>query len=348
MLNNALDSYDPADKASERLEAKIRLLEGKNKVLNSRLTKALEVRDKLEATLEARAQLGEVERLLAKPVGEKSKRKHKGIAVVHWSDWHVGEVVSKAKTNGKNEFNPTVCKRRVEKLAEGTVKLIRLLQQDITIDETVLILGGDFITGYLHPELAETNSMGPVEETYFAQQQLIKAIEILVESVTCKKFRVVCHRGNHGRTTKKMQFKNDFETSHETLMYWNIRDAFNENRIDWVIPESEIVYTEMTKGKFIRSSHGHQIRYNGGVGGLLVPGTRWRLKQDETQKAIQTFIGHFHQDNWMTGLSVVNCLKGWDEYAQAFGFAYTPPSQKICLYDCKREVFTFNCPIFCD
>lgn len=332
------------------LELKLRSAQAQAKILKSKLERSEKHNLILEDTFAKYAQLSTNEKICLRPVKPRlNKSKQSGIAVIHWTDWHVAEVVTKSRTNGLNKFNPEVCKSRVDKLIDSSVHLTRLHRTDFQIDEIVLILGGDFITGYLHPELEQTNAMGPVEECYFALDLLANAVASFYEAVKPIKLRVVCHRGNHGRSTPKMQFKNDDMTSFESLVYWVLRDRLSyEPKIEFVINQGSITYTELTKGTFIRSAHGHQIRFGGGIGGLLVPGNRWVLKQNETKKSVMTFIGHFHQYNRMRGLLVSGSLKGWDEYAQEFGFPFEPPSQSFELFDCQRKCFVTSSPIFCE
>lgn len=335
--------------AADRLELKNRELAAKNKVLAAKVVRAEKKTIELEAVFSDFAQLKAVEKVKRTPVKRRPGKKNEAIAVIHFTDWHVAEIVSKSKTNGLNSFNPEICKQRVNGLVGETIALIRLHQKTIKIENIVLILGGDFVTGYLHPELEQTNSMGPIEESYFAIELLTDAISEIYQIVKPKKIRVICHRGNHGRTTKKMQFKNDFETSYETLIYWVIRDRLKSlEKIEFVVDPSSVTYTELIPGYSIRSIHGHQIRYNGGVGGLLVPANRWILKQQQTRQAILTILGHFHQYNKMKGCLVSGSIKGWDEYAQEFGFEFEPPTQSFELFDIQRRSFVSASPIFCE
>ena len=318
------------------------------KILKSKLSNSQFRTLELEGLLERYANLSAVEKYTKKPLQARKTSKHSGIAVIHWTDWHVAEIVQKSKTNGFNKFNPEICRQRVNALIEGTIKLVRLHRRDIEINELALILGGDFTTGYLHPELEQTNAMGPIEECYFAIELLEKGISDVFYTLKPKRLRVICHRGNHARTTRKMQYKNDFETSYETLIYWILRDRLSHESIEWVIDKNAICYTELMPGFNIRSFHGHQVRYSGGVGGLLVPMNKWVLKQNQTKKAVMSYAGHFHQYNQMKGIQVTGTLKGWDEYAMEFGFEYEPPSQSFNLFDCKRQMFTSSWPIICE
>jgi len=325
-----------------------RRLENKLRIAKANERRALDRAEELEATVEAFAELGAAQTIGSQPMRKRKGAKRHGIAIVHWTDWHVAEVVSKNKTNGLNKFNPEICQKRVDALAQSTVKMLRLHRQDIVIDEVLLVLGGDFVTGYLHPELEQTNAMGTAEEAQFAIELLSGAINTFFEHGDPKKLRIVCHRGNHGRTTKKHQFKNDYETSRESLVYWSLRQRIQDDRIEWIIPESDVFYTTLVRGCDVRTCHGHQIKYGGGVGGLLVPANRWVLRQNSTKPAILTMMGHFHTRNIMSGIAVAGSIKGWDEYAMAHGFAYEPPTQSFMLFDVGRKQITASWPIFCE
>ncbi len=299
-------------------------------------------------TLDQFANLSEQERVAARPIHNQAKRDstHSAIALIQWSDWHVAEVVQKSKTNGRNAFNPEICKQRVNQLVENTLALIDLNRSHVRIEEMVLVLGGDFITGYLHEELAQTNAMGVTQEVNFARELLEGSVGTLLASADMKKIRVVCLRGNHGRTSRKIQFKNDYETSYESLLYWTLRDRLSGDGVEWIVPETDVSYTTLTKGSDLRCIHGHQVKYQGGIGGIAVPLTRWIVRQDQTRKAVMTMLGHFHTFNPASSHAICGCLKGWDEFAQSHGFTFEPPSQLFMLFDCKRQHVTARYPIF--
>jgi regulator of replication initiation timing len=336
------------DKKIAVLEREVSAARGQVNSLRKDNKRLVERNQTLAETLDQFANLSEQERIEARPIHQQAKRdsKHSAIAIVHWSDWHVAERVYKSKTNGRNAFNPEICKARVHQLVENTLSLIDVNRSHVAIDEMVLVLGGDFVTGYLHEELAQTNAMGVTEECYFAQSLLEGAVGTLLASADMKRIRIVCLRGNHSRTTRKMQFKNDFETSHETLIYWNLRDRLSGDGVEWVIPQADVSYTTLVKGVDLRVIHGHQVKYGGGVGGIAVPLTRWIIRQDQSRKAIATMLGHFHTFNPSALFSICGSLKGWDEFAQSHGFAFEEPSQLFMLFDCKREHLTARYPIF--
>jgi len=271
-----------------------------------------------------------------------------GVAVAMWSDWHVAERIERQKVRGLNAFSPNIARKRAAKCADSTLRLFRHVRESYSVDTLMLYLGGDFITGYLHPELAQTNYMGPIEEGRFAEELLIGCINKLAEENGIKKLRIVCQRGNHGRTTPKMQYKNDFETSYETWIYAHLASLFKSPRIDWDIPQSDVHCVEVLPDWRMRVFHGHQVKYNDGIGGIGIPLNKWESKQDITRACAHNLMGHYHtymEGNTRTTLN--GSLKGYDEYAASAGFPYQDPLQAFLLIDADRRMVAQRMPIFC-
>jgi hypothetical protein len=272
-----------------------------------------------------------------------------GVVFVNWSDWHVAEVVDPTKVNRLNAYNPEIARERAHKCANSTVRLWRHIRKSYSVDSMVLFLGGDFITGYLHDELTQTNAMAPVEETRFASQLLSEALTLIASEKSIKNLRIVGIRGNHGRTTKKMQFKNDYETSYESWLYWGLQEKFHDGkRILFDVPKSDIHVVDVTPSYRLRLYHGHQIKYNDGVGGLTIPLNKWQSKQDRIASANFNMMGHYHTYSIPNSTTILNgALKGFDEYAASHGFPFQEPLQTFALLDVERGIIAQHLPIFC-
>jgi hypothetical protein len=186
--------------------------------------------------------------------------------------------------------------------------------------------------------------MGPVEEAYYAYELLGSAIQTIANCKKAGHLTVVCSRGNHARTTKKMQYKNDDSTSFESFIYWTLRDKFPE--VDFVINSSDISYVRLSRRFTCRFIHGHQIRYGGGVGGISVPLKKWIHKQQDTRHADYTVLGHFHTRQIGTDYLINGSTKGYDEFAQSHGFAFETPQQSFFLVDHDYNMVTTANPIF--
>lgn len=275
------------------------------------------------------------------------RKTSQAVPIIQWSDWHVEERIEKATTHGKNEYNPSIAEKRVKKLVQNTIKLIRKEKQDVHIEELVLCLGGDFINNYLHEHDVQMNFLTPIEAVLFARKLLRQAIETLAEYAGVKKIRVVCIRGNHGRITKRMQSSNDYKMNYEAIIYNILAQDFDDRMFDWYIPESELGYIQVYN-KVIRAYHGHQIFYQGGVGDLGIPTNKAIMKWDKTTKANWNLMHHYHSF-WMPtrNCSLNGSLCGWNSYAASIGAPHEPASQTIHLLDSKRG-FTVRTPIDCD
>lgn len=278
----------------------------------------------------------------------KPKKKNEATAIIQWSDWHCDEVVEFETTNGLNEFNKDIAKRRVFKLAENTVKLLDSQRSAVDIENVVLHLGGDAIGGYIHPELQQTNSMSPLQGIFYAKDLTVSAIEYLLSNGNIKNLIVVTSRGNHPRLTPKMQYANDYSMNLETFLYWSLADYFkNDKRVVFKIEQSELSYLTIYD-KVLRFFHGHQIRFQGGIGGLTVPLYKAIHRWNSNIKAYYNFMCDKHTYSTPTPDCQVNgSLKGYDAFAVSHGFSFQPPLQSFTLLDSKRGI-TIRAPIFCE
>jgi hypothetical protein len=271
------------------------------------------------------------------------------IPIIQWSDWHIEEKVDRRKTQGRNEYNLDIAQKRAEKCAESTVKMIRHASKFGHVNSMLLVLGGDFITGDIHEELAETNLLGPAEACVLAMELLSMGLATIAAEKYLKRIHILGLVGNHGRTTKRMQFKNGTEKSFESIIYSFLQKRFTGDRFQFTIPKGGVEVLPVTKSFKIRAFHGHQVKYQGGIGGLTVPITKWIHRQDQSNPADFNLVHHWHQYGLPTPRCLCNgSLKGWDEYAAEHGFPYEPPQQAGCILDVDRNRITEVFPVFCE
>jgi hypothetical protein len=206
----------------------------------------------------------------------------------------------------------------------------------------------------IFPELAETNSMAPIEEARFAKRLIGAVLDHLREHSGVKRFTVVCSRGNHGRLTKKKQFKNSAGTNLESAIYWDLADRYTEKQgWTWRIPPSGLAYFDIRNPDgtswTCRGYHGEQCKYQGGVGGLTIPLNKLQARWDKTTRADFNLMGHFHTFSRPNSTTLLNgSLKGFDEYALELGFPYEPPIQTLAIYDPRWRMVTTVHPLFAD
>ena len=230
----------------------------------------------------------------AKPVALTNSvkgKKHDATMVVLLSDVHCEEVVRSEQVNGLNAFDLDVCEKRLIELQQRFFTMLEHERSLTKIDRVVIWLGGDLISGMIHPELAEENSLHPLAATRWIGERLRAFIDAAADSV--KEIVVATSCGNHGRTTEKLR-TNEADTSYEHHLYLTMRAAERRKNVHWQIGEGHLNYVNLD-GFRIRFCHGHAVRFQGGIGGIHVPLNKAIAAWDATERADLTCLGHWHQ-----------------------------------------------------
>lgn len=276
---------------------------------------------------------------------ERLKSSGKGVAQLIWSDWHCEEKVDPAQVAGLNAYSPDVFSARVKALLQHTVLMLEHARELCTIQRLVIWALGDFITGYIHEELKKSNYMAPTEAALMFQDQLHSALKFL-RAETKLPILVVCKVGNHGRTTEKMQAKDQHVNSFEWLAFKTAERWFQVPGVEWIVEPGYHTYLDIN-GRWYCGHHGHAIRYKGGVGGIYVPIAQKQMRWNRTKPAYRYMMGHLHQYTPMTDCIVNSSLIGYSEYSIQNGFAYEPPSQSLTIDAASRgAIYTER--VFCD
>ena len=272
--------------------------------------------------------------------------KSEAVAIAVLSDTHVEESVEPQWVNGLNKYNLDIAKKRHDQFFEKVVKLLRKEQKDVTINELVLGLLGDHITGRIHEENLEICLLRPVDAIIFSQDLIESGIKFLLDHSTVK-ITVICKTGNHARITRRIHSSTQQGNSLEWSMYHNLRSRFKEEeRIKFVIDDGYHTYTDIL-GTTLRWHHGHAIRYQGGVGGLTIPLHKAIHNWNLTRHADVDILGHFHDYITMRRFVVNGSLIGYNAYALSIKAEYSPPTQSFFLIDKKRGK-TVHIPILFD
>ena len=257
-----------------------------------------------------------------------------GVPVAMWSDWHFGEVVDPNQINGMNEFNLEIAERRIRRLVTSTVNLLRNHVVNPQYPGIVINLGGDMMSGDIHEELSESNDKEMMPCLLDLFSILVWAIGVMADEFG--KVFVPCVTGNHGRNTRKPRAKGRNFTNFDWLLYQFLARHFEgDKRIQFFIPDGPDALYQVA-GHRILLTHGDQFRGGDGMIGAAGPIIRGNKKKLARNSAIDLdfdtmIIGHWHQRMALPGLIVNSSLKGYDEYANTFNFAYEPPSQELFL-----------------
>jgi len=282
------------------------------------------------------------------PAGPKSRGRNRGLPVLVCSDWHTEEVVDPKTINYRNEYNPAIAERRIAYLFEGAAWMLEQWSGGWDIDEMVVGLLGDLISGYIHDELLEGNAMSPVEAVLFAQGLAERGLLYLLERCPqLKRITVPCCFGNHGRTTQRRRVATAAANSFEWLMYRSLEKRFaDDERIDVRVANGAHLYSDLY-GLKVRWTHGDDVRYYGGVGGLSIPLKKAHQAWASFEPVDLTILGHYH--TYVDyGFAVANgSVIGFNPYALSIKGEWEPPRQAMFLVDEEwgKRLVT---PIYCD
>jgi hypothetical protein len=273
----------------------------------------------------------------------KSNKSSEATAFAVASDWHIEETIDPDTVNGLNEFNLDIAEERIETFFKSVLRLTDIERAGTDIDNLVLCLLGDYISGYIHEELMENNSMSPVEAIVWVQEKIITGINTLRKHGNFKKIIIPCCYGNHGRTTNKSRISTGAKNSFEWLMYKWLSQVITDG-VEWQVATGYHTYINVY-GKTIRLHHGDGLRYQGGVGGLTIPVEKAIASWNKGRVADLDVFGHWHQmqqnPKWISNGSII----GYGPYALSIKAPYEPPQQTYFLFDSKRGR-TGTWPIF--
>jgi hypothetical protein len=299
----------------------------RDKIEEARFKRLLEAHERLQRAFQAKTTL------MSSSPQTHVIRPHKGSGgeatiVALLSDTHLEETVKPENTNGLGKYNLTIAEQRFDQYFRVLLHLIELEQKNTRIDTLVLALLGDYISGDIHDELLETCSLQPMQAVIKAQDWIASGIDYLLKNSKLT-IILVCHSGNHARTTKKTRHTTEPGHSLEFLMYNNLRQLYrHEKRTTWIVPESYLSYVDIYDTK-IAFHHGHNVKYAGGVGGITISMNKAIAQWNRSQRADIYCCGHFHSV-FDGGQFVVNgSMIGYNAFAVAIKAAYERPAQII-------------------
>jgi len=288
------------------------------------------------------------DRKAKEPAEPKTAKRGTATAILVLSDWHVEEPVRLETVNGINEYNLTVAERRINAVFERALMLLDDSRHLAKIDELVVAVLGDLISGWIHEELREINLLAPLPATMFAADLLERGLLTLQKHAKVSRIIVPTCHGNHGRTTDKMRSDMAAETSYEYNLYLHLRKRLEKHRkIHWQIGQGYHNYLDV-QGYPIRFHHGDALQFNGGVGGVTISANKAVAQWDKGTKAYLDVWGHFHHfipyGKWIQNSSVI----GYGARGVRIKVdPNEPPRQTFIVIDKKRGL-TRALPVFCD
>lgn len=264
-------------------------------------------------------------------------------AIVAASDWHVGESVLPSTVNGRNKYDLTVAERRIKRFFQ---KIPVYVERYVPMaKDLVLWAGGDFITGYIHEELQESNSCSPAEEVLHFMDWWNAGINFLLRE--CKQRIIIpTSFGNHGRTTQKIRISTGAFNSYEWLAYHMLERQTRTNpRVKYKIADGYHNYVEL-HGRKVRFHHGDAIKFGGGIGGVHIPIRKAIAQWNKAEAADLDVLGHWHSAIDGGSYVVNGSVIGYGAYSLRIKADYEPPIQAFMVFD-KRFGLRQVTRIFC-
>ena len=318
--------------AEERLKVEIAKLKASEKEVQL-LSKRLEVFDGLTG----------IKKSVWKP---KSSAKHgSATAVVLLSDLHVEEGVDPKKVNWLNEYNLEIADASLKEVFQRSLKLLNHERQLVNIKDMVIHVGGDEISGFIHDELVEGNSLSPLAACRWVQERLENGIRFLLENGELDSVKIVTSYGNHGRTGPKRRIATGAENSFEHNMYLAMRASMEHPNLSWQIGDGYLNYLDI-QGYTCRFHHGDALRYHGAIGGITTTVEKAIRCWDQQVRADFSFCGHYHQHRSGPKWVMNGSLIGYNPYAIEIKAEFEEPSQTFCVID-KDRGMTVVKKIFC-
>jgi hypothetical protein len=149
-----------------------------------------------------------------------------------------------------------------------------------------------------------------------------------------------------------MPHKRVAQTNLDSILYDKLRDRLGSSKhYTFVITTGTDIRYRLFHHRFLLT-HGHQWKGGDGIIGALGPIARgdkkYRARNSQIGRDYDTLVcGHYHTYMVPPGIIVNGSLKGYDEYAYAWGFPFQPPIQALWLTHPKHGLTCFW-PIYAD
>ena len=287
--------------------------------------------------------------------------KHAQTVVAPLSDTHIGESVNSDQMVDLNTYDFNIFNRRLYGWASQLLNLVSYRRNIAKVDDLIVPMLGDMISGDIHEELARSNISNCMEQMIRGANLIAQALMFLAPHF--KNILVPCVVGNHGRMTRKPPMKDKYMDWDYMMYQWVATFCKNQENITFEIPKSFIHVFSIYDNRIL-IMHGDSVSGGGSNTSITRAITNLRgvlqykknLKaelgiQDEIVHFDSAMIGHFHRIDEIdigTGeLHICGTMKGPDEFALQRLHAATKPKQLVTYWHPKygyigKEVIYIN------
>ena len=285
------------------------------------------------------------------------------VVVAPLNDLHIGDNVNLEQMSGLNSYDIDIFNRRLYGWTTQLLNLVALRRNVAPVDELIIPMLGDMVSGDIHEELARTNIDNCMQQMIRGANLIAQALMFLAPHF--KTIKVPCVVGNHGRMTRKPPMKDKYMDWVYMLYQWVAAYLQNQKHITFSIPKAFINSFEVGNSNIL-IMHGDSISGAGSNQAIAkgVTGLRAFLQFRTTlEDAFLTsqdgmitqfdsvLMGHFHRieeiDIGTGAIHICGTMKGGDEFAAQRMHSITKPKQLVTYWHPKygnvgKEVIYLN------
>jgi len=285
------------------------------------------------------------------------------VVVAPLNDLHIGDNVNLEQMSGLNSYDIDIFNRRLYGWTTQLLNLVALRRNVAPVDELIIPMLGDMVSGDIHEELARTNIDNCMQQMIRGANLIAQALMFLAPHF--KTIKVPCVVGNHGRMTRKPPMKDKYMDWDYMLYQWVAAYLQNQKHITFSIPKAFINSFEVGNSNIL-IMHGDSISGAGSNQAIAkgVTGLRAFLQFRTTlEDAFLTsqdgmitqfdsvLMGHFHRieeiDIGTGAIHICGTMKGGDEFAAQRMHSITKPKQLVTYWHPKygnvgKEVIYLN------
>jgi hypothetical protein len=267
---------------------------------------------------------------------KKNNAKIEEDVILFISDAHADQIIKPERVNGLEDYNFHVACKRGERIVDVTVSHLLENMPNYTFETLHIFLMGDLTSGEIHGAKDHSETKNALKNGMIIGELLTQMIMELSQKF--KNINIICLSGNHGRKTKKK----DYRGAHDNFdflvgMYIKTRllHLIEQGRIAIEVPDSWSAVVTI-KGYTMVLNHGDSIN---SFNGLPWYGIERKTRRITSVNAVNGvvpnyfFYGHFHQSTSIsnpTGETFINgSWNATDEYALEGLGAYTEPTQLL-------------------
>jgi hypothetical protein len=254
-----------------------------------------------------------LQRIESRKIGKLPHRRTPVEMIIYLTDWHIGEVITREQTQGRNEYDVDVAARRAEHMALVTNEWLENYQHLHGVSRITYALLGDMVNNAhtLHGEQS-VDASRVLCQALDASLIAYQAIRATLGSGV--KHRIVATRGgNHGRSTRKMPSgRAAAESSWDGVVYEHLGAMLAASGIEWNLSRSYSATIDIA-GRKLWLAHGDAIKGGGGQLGIPAYGAKRQsdtaviasvleaIESGDTDRIVQGVrVGHFHEETLMT------------------------------------------------